>query len=357
MRIRIEMTSEEVTKSAELATAISPSIDVSEYIPTERQTVEVKCNAYETTNTYDPETGIVTDIEIKTHFVVWILRKMKPFIAAIISLWHMFADFYEDIRLMMGDVTILHNGEDLADKLSKMAEETEYMDNEDDECVDRDSNSITMSKLYVVHYEAETFREIESEYRFFFTSESEANAIVNDGDYANYKRIHHLYCLKPYTCDIDEMLRADLFEYRGYTIEKDTDDKYVVIIRNRRVEWFAKLTQALSYIDFNIDMAKLVYRVYTSDKNNRANVNRIFYKMDNAKEYMDITTQYKTKLIFFNVPANFDFHAPTAAYISYKGYDIIVNNNSSATVIIDNQDNLFCDIFKAMNYIDDIEVQ
>lgn len=127
MKIRIEMTSEEVSKSVELVAAILPGADVSQYMPNEHQQIDVKCNAYEMTNITDPETGITAEIEIKTHFIAWMLRKMKPFIAAIMSLWHMFTDFYEDMELMMGEVTVLTNGEDLVEKINKMAEEDDCL--------------------------------------------------------------------------------------------------------------------------------------------------------------------------------------------------------------------------------------
>lgn len=123
MKIRVEMTAEEITKGAEIIASIFPGIDTSSYIPTERQQVDAKCNIYEMSTISEPETGIIADLEIKTHFIVWMLRKMKPFIATFSTLWHMFTDFCDDIQLMMGDVTILHNGEDLAAKLSDIANE------------------------------------------------------------------------------------------------------------------------------------------------------------------------------------------------------------------------------------------
>ena len=109
MKIHIEMTAEELTKGAELCTGIFPGIDVSSYVPTERQQLEAKCNIYEMSNVVDPETGIISEMEIKTHFIMWMIRKMKPFIATFVSLWHLFTDFCEDIQLMMGDVTVLYD--------------------------------------------------------------------------------------------------------------------------------------------------------------------------------------------------------------------------------------------------------
>lgn len=133
MKIRIEITSEEVAKGMELTSTILPGINVSEYMPTEHQELEAKCNAYEMSNVVDPEAGVITEIEFKTHFVVWLLRKCKPFITACVSLFHMLTDFAEDIQLMMGEVSITHNGEDLAEKLSKIAEDAGCSDDEDDD--------------------------------------------------------------------------------------------------------------------------------------------------------------------------------------------------------------------------------
>lgn len=133
MKIYIEITSEEMAKGMELASTIFPGINISEYIPTERQELETKCNAYEMSNIVDPEAGVITEIEFKTHFVAWLLRKCKPFIATCASLFHMFTDFAEDIQLMMGEISITHNGEDLAEKLSKIAEDAECNDDEDEE--------------------------------------------------------------------------------------------------------------------------------------------------------------------------------------------------------------------------------
>lgn len=132
MKIRVEMTAEEIAKGTEIIASIFPSIDVSQYMPTTLQEVDAKCNAYEMKNISDPETGICTEMEIKTHFIIWMLRKMKPFIATFMTLWHMFTDFFEDIQLMIGEVTILHNGEDLAAKLSKMARNDDYITNDED---------------------------------------------------------------------------------------------------------------------------------------------------------------------------------------------------------------------------------
>ena len=132
MKIRIEMTAEEITKGAEIIASIFPGIDTSSYLSADRQQIDAKCNIYEMTTISDPESGITTDLEIKTHFIVWVLRKMKPFISTFITLWHMFTDFLEDIQLMMGDVTILHNGEDLAERFSKTVRDDDYTTNDKD---------------------------------------------------------------------------------------------------------------------------------------------------------------------------------------------------------------------------------
>lgn len=146
MKIRIEMTAEELNKGIELTTTMFPGIDTSSYLPIKREQIEAKCNAYEMSNIIDPEIGVVTEMEIKTHFIIWMLRKMKPFVTTFVALWHMFTDLFEDIQLMMGDVTILHNGEDLCETLSKMAEESSYFDNASDDYAEQNQTTESEAK-------------------------------------------------------------------------------------------------------------------------------------------------------------------------------------------------------------------
>lgn len=124
MKIYIEMTAEEFNKGNELYAEIFP--ECKEFIPSEKQQIEMSCNIANINNIIDPESGILCEYELKTHFILWMLRKMRPFIAAIKSLWHMFTDFFEDIELMAGNVTILHNGVDLNEALSNAINELDY---------------------------------------------------------------------------------------------------------------------------------------------------------------------------------------------------------------------------------------
>lgn len=220
MKIRIEMTSEETAKTIEFIKLIIPDLDTTELMPADQQHVEVKCNICEMDAIADPVTGIITAFEIKTHFVMWMLRKMKPFISVIASLWGMITDFFDDVEMMTGEVTILRNGKPLG-----------------------------------------------------------------------------------------------------------VDDK-----------------------EF-----RMVHRVYTSDPEHRE-VNRVFNDQATAFVYMDNTTKFNTKYVFFYVPKDFNFGTPTPAHIEYKDRHIDVIANGAASVNIDGTRILCSDIYNALNYIDDDEL-
>lgn len=353
MKIRIEMTAEELAKGAEFAASVIPGVSASDCIPAEHQQVEVKCNAFELNNVTDPETGVVSELEIKTHFIVWVLRKMKPFIAAFISLWHMFVDFFEDIELMMGDVTILNNGEDLNEKLSKMAEESDYFDDNDDEATSTDPvQKIDMEAIYTVYYKGSTLGEINSYTRHFFMTDDEAqDFITSDLTDKHYSIINVLLCQK--SKDIDEMLDGTFFEYRGSYIKKDTDNSYLIITNNQVVNKAINLNGALSYIDFRLDYQRLMWRVFTTDHDHK-DINLFFEHEEKAKQYcMETAAKYNTKFTNFYVPADFDIYNTTPAFILYRGCTIAVNNDGSATANI-GRENFYCaTLCEAMDKVDD----
>lgn len=221
MKIRIEMTSEETAKTIEFIKFIILDFDISELMSADQQHVEVKCNICKMDIVADPVTGIATGFEIETRFIMWMLRKMKPFISVIVSLWGMIIDFFEDVEMMTGEVTVLRNGKSL-----------------------------------------------------------------------------------------------------------DVDDKEL----------------------------RMVHRVYTSDPEHRCEVNRVFNDQTTAFMYMEETTKFNTKYVFFYVPKDFDFGAPTPTHIEYKDRHIDVIANGAASVNIDGTRILCSDIYNALNCIDDDEL-
>ena len=357
MKIRIEMTAEELTKGTELCASILPGIDISSYFPTERQQIETKCNIYEMNNITDPETGMVSEIEIKTHFIMWMLRKLKPFVATFITLWHMFTDFCEDIQLMMGDITVLHNGEDLSEKLYKMAEESDYFHNSDEQFVEP-IQQLSMEPIYSVHYKGDTLAEIVSNSRYFYLTEEEAmDFATSKKTDERYNDIHPLYCQKGYNGIDTKLLNSAFFEYRGYHIKKDSNtDRYIVIANGHEViDRRNNILEAMSVIDFRSDCTKFLHRVYTTDKNKK-NINQIFVNKECAKTYYNNTADADKcddlYLISFSVPAYFDIDNIAACTISYRSYNIDISEDRTCTI-----DDMYFNTFNdAMDYIDEISI-
>lgn len=263
MKIRIEMTAEELNKGSELVAGILPGIDISSYVPANHQQVETKCDIFEIDNIVDPETGVISEIEIKTHFIMWMLRKMKPFIATFVTLWHMFTDFCEDIQLMMGDITVLHNGENLSDKLSKMVEESDYnctnndQFDESEQSLDELKQELSAEPIYSLHYFSNILNEIISNNRHFFLTKDEAiDFVASTKSKMQYRNqdIYPLYCQNGYNNVDTKLLNSKFFKYRGYYIKKDDSNHYLVITDdNKFIDSYNTILEAMGVIDFKIE--------------------------------------------------------------------------------------------------------
>lgn len=369
MKIIVTMTADELCKGKEILSGMIPSID--SYIPSERNQLETTCNIYDANYVIDPEIGVVSEIELKSHFVLWLTRKMKPFIAAIMALWNMFTDLIEDISIMAGDVTVIHNGVNINDELKTVIEhDSDYEESctytDEDKAESEEPDQLAMDPIYTVHYNGKSEAEIRKHIRFFFDTEEKAEEFItadplsiganNGEDISNYKDIYILYCHRSSTSykDVTNMIDdGKWFEYRGFTIQK-SDYTYFVINKDgstcfNRAE---NLNDALTYIDAKLDCKRIVWRIYsTTDKS----ANRIFEKEDKASDFFTNARLHSLdpRMIHFEVPIYFDFKRPTECIIDYRDYVMVVADNGMTCTINDDKQVQHISIFDAMDYIDE----
>lgn len=372
MKIIVTMTADELNKGKEILSSMIPSID--QYIPNEREQVETSCNIYNTNYVVDRNEGIISEIDLKTHFVLWLIRKMKPFITTAIAVWHMFTDLIEDITIMAGDMTVIHNGVNLNEQLNNITHQDEDYE-EDESYTDYDvenSEQLEKDSIYTTHYNGKSEAEINEHIRFFFDTEEQAKMfITNDKAYmaadsgediSNYKEICALYChhisgigSKNRVKDLLENSRW--FEYRGFTIQK-SDDRYDVI-KNSSIVYttVGNINEVLSHIDAKLDCKRTVWRVYsTVDKS----ANRVFDKNNKATDYFTKAGLHglEPRLTHFEVPADFDFAKPVECTIKYRGYLMEDTGCDGIVYVIDGDTKVqHFSIFDAMDTIDELNLR
>jgi hypothetical protein len=169
---------------------------------------------------------------------------MKPFIAAIMSLWHMITDFYEDMELMMGEVTVLTNGEDLAEKLGKMAEES-MEDNEDG--YDGSENRYHLQEMSRCVYRVYTSdTEHYNAVNRIFDKREDALKYMKDTEKYNTKFI---FFDVPADFDFDKPSNA-LIDYKDHAIRVFTDGSAEDTTINTRFERFIDALASIDIADW-----------------------------------------------------------------------------------------------------------